>query len=122
MNCKASLILLISISLLLGGCRIESGNSDENTEKEENKAVQENDMKSKEEKTSALATMEMYNQLEKGMSYEEVKGIIGSEGKAATEEGDADMIYIWDGSYPNSFMSVSFQRNKLISKTQMGLK
>ncbi|TYS16717.1 hypothetical protein FZC78_12085 [Rossellomorea vietnamensis] len=122
MNCKAILLLLISFSLLLGGCRIESGSNDEHTDKKETKAVQENDMKSKEEKTTALATMEMYNQLEKGMSYEEVKEIIGSEGKAATEEGDADMMYIWDGSYPNSFLSVSFKRNKLMSKTQMGLK
>ncbi|MGF2616124.1 hypothetical protein FZC84_10775 [Rossellomorea vietnamensis] len=121
MNRNMTILLFLSATITLGACRIESGSSNGNIPKENQEISQENEVMSDEEKTSALATMEIYNQLHKGMSYEEVKEIIGSEGKAATEEGDVDGVFIWDGNNPNSFMSVSFQRNKLIRKTQMGL-
>lgn len=102
----------ISSAIILSGCRLETG-----TEKE----VQ-NDSEEMEEKTAGAVTLEMYQQLEKGMSYEEVKEIIGTDGKPMNEEGGPNQGYIWDGVSEGSFLSISFKRDKLSTRTQVGLR
>jgi outer membrane protein assembly factor BamE (lipoprotein component of BamABCDE complex) len=101
---------VISASILLGGCRLETDPQNELQEVNSEKGA------------AGTVTLEMYNQLDKGMSYEEVEAVIGSPGKHMTEEGDTNEVYIWDGENESSFLSVSFKRNKLSTKTQVGLR
>lgn len=69
-------------------------------------------------------TLDKYNQLETGMSYAEVVGILGEEG---TEMSRTDMMgivtvmYMWDGKSFASNMNAMFQNDELVSKAQFGL-
>jgi Domain of Unknown Function with PDB structure (DUF3862) len=92
---------------ILGGCRIGSPGEERKVEEEH----------------STFVTLDHYNQLEKGMSYEEATEIIGSPGKAMTDEQDESTteIYAWDGEQAKSFLSVTFKKGQLITKEQRGL-
>lgn len=70
----------------------------------------------------SLATLQEFNRLEKGITYEEAVEIIGGKGKKANEDDDEIQHIIWDGVAPDSFVSASFRDNKLINKMQNGLK
>jgi hypothetical protein len=106
----------IASSLFLGGCRLET-ESEAGVQEASDGAGAPREV----EKTTGAVTLEMYNRLGKGMSYEEVKAIIGTEGKLMTEEGDSDATYVWEGE-GNGFLSVSFRKDKLLTRTHFGLK
>lgn len=69
-------------------------------------------------------SMDKYNQIKNGMSYEEIVKIIGSEGEQSSNSkiGDIEISsYRWKGpNYSNIFGT--FRDNKLTSKSQNGLK
>ncbi len=69
-------------------------------------------------------TMDKYNQIKNGMSYEEIVKIIGSEGEQSSNSkiGNVEISsYRWKGpNYSNIF--ATFKDNKLTSKSQNGLK
>ncbi|WP_018392482.1 DUF3862 domain-containing protein [Bacillus sp. 37MA] len=74
-----------------------------------------------------VLTQDKFDQIKDGMSYEEVVGIIGSEGELLSETGEAGtefhtLMYQWtssDTTFGNA--SFMFQGGKLISKAQAGL-
>jgi hypothetical protein len=69
-------------------------------------------------------TMEKYNSLKEGMSYEEVVKILGAEGTKApgSQEGkDKPITYKWEGE-DYSTVFITFQNNKMNYKTNVGLK
>lgn len=77
--------------------------------------------------STKVLTLEKYNQIEIGMTYDEVKEIIGSDGSLYMELGDKGSddymaIYIWEGSGDGS-ASLGFGKKdaKLLSKSQYGL-
>jgi outer membrane protein assembly factor BamE (lipoprotein component of BamABCDE complex) len=100
---KKMLILFILLNLI-SGCSSNEG------EKEES-----------EKKDSKLITLQQFNQVEKGMTYEEVMEITGVEGKPMTEESESTTMYAWDGVAPDSFMALTFKNGKLTEKIQNGL-
>lgn len=69
-------------------------------------------------------TMDKYNQLKNGISYQEAVKIIGSEGEQSSNSkiGSTEISsYRWKGAnYSNIF--ATFNNDKLISKSQNGLK
>lgn len=70
------------------------------------------------------ATMDKYSQIENGMTYDEVKKIIGEDGvESVATENDATniQIYQWAGEMPGSNITVSFQDDAVTSATQVGL-
>lgn len=70
------------------------------------------------------ATMDKYNQIETGMTYDEVKEIMGEDGVesiAAENEATNIQIYQWAGEIPGSNITVSFQDDAVTSVTQVGL-
>ena len=74
-------------------------------------------------KQSSL-TMEQYNQVKNGMTYQEAVAAVGSEGTevSSTEiSGYKTATYKWEGEN-YSFIFLTFQNDKLISKTQTNLK
>ncbi len=71
-------------------------------------------------------TMEEYNQIENGMTYDEVVEIIGSQGELSTEseyEGYTIEIYTWYADKTiGSNANVTFENGKVSAKAQVGLK
>ncbi|HEV7646245.1 MAG TPA: hypothetical protein VGO50_20085 [Pyrinomonadaceae bacterium] len=69
-------------------------------------------------------TLEKFNQIKNGMTYDECVEIIGSEGNQTVSSGEGKYkfeSYKWDG--PNyQFIMLSFMGGKLNSKAQNGLK
>lgn len=69
-------------------------------------------------------TIEKFNQIETGMTYQQVVDIIGEEGTLSTESsyGSQTMkIYGWYASNGISNATVSFTNNKVTAKSQIGL-
>lgn len=69
-------------------------------------------------------TLEKFNNIETGMTYQEVIDIIGEEGTLSTESsyGNQTMqIYYWYASNGISNATVSFQNGKVTAKSQIGL-
>ncbi len=69
-------------------------------------------------------TMEKFNQIKNGMTYEECVEIIGSEGNETFSGGEGKYkvnSYKWDGDN-FQFIMLTFTGNKLTSKVQNGLK
>lgn len=69
-------------------------------------------------------TLSKFNQIENGMTYEEVVAIIGSEGTLSTESsyGNQTMqVYYWYASNGISNATVSFINGKVTAKSQIGL-
>lgn len=76
-----------------------------------------------------LATInkDKYDKINVGMTYDEVKGIIGGEGKLITETGDkstpeytATYQYAAEGN-PNGQAKITFRANKCTSKSESNL-
>ena len=69
-------------------------------------------------------TIEKFNQIETGMTYQQVVDIIGEEGILSTESsyGSQTMkVYGWYASNGISNATVSFTNNKVTAKSQIGL-
>ncbi|NDI37091.1 hypothetical protein [Chengkuizengella sediminis] len=72
------------------------------------------------ENTSEI-TLEEYNKLEEGMTYEEVIEIVGSEGDKMVSE-DRIEKYAWAGSEEKAMASITFQDGELRGKWEVDLK
>ena len=73
---------------------------------------------------TAPITLEQYEQIEEGMTYDKVVEIIGGEGEAISESNTEDsitVVYIWKGSDGVSNATLTFYNNALFSKAQTGL-
>lgn len=73
-------------------------------------------------------TLEEFNQVETGMTYEQVVEIIGTEGTVMSESditGDGQYkttIYSWEGEGSlGANANITFQAGKVVSKAQFGL-
>ena len=70
------------------------------------------------------ATLEKFNQIQTGVTYQEVVELMGEEGTLSTESsyGDQTMqIYYWYAKNGISNATVSFQNEKVTAKSQIGL-
>lgn len=95
------------------------------TPKEEKPAEPKEEAPKAEAKEGVL-TEEKFAKIENGMTYDEVKAIIGAEGSVMSESGDKGtefhtVIYEWetDGIFSNA--NFMFQGEKLTSKSQIGV-
>lgn len=71
-------------------------------------------------------TKEMFDQIQNGMTYEEIVEIIGGEGELLSETGEKGtqfytVMYSYQGSGLGANATFMFQANKLENKAQMGL-
>ncbi|MDM5232525.1 DUF3862 domain-containing protein [Lysinibacillus pakistanensis] len=77
-------------------------------------------------KEDGKLTEEKFKQIKEGMTLEEVFNIVGLEGKVISETGtDGDsnhtVIYEFETAGAFSTANMTFQDNKIINKTQIGL-
>lgn len=93
--------------------------------KEEAKPEPKQEVKKEEHKKDGITKAE-FEQVQNGMSYDEVKGIIGSEGELQSESevaGYKTVMYMFKGeSGIGANATMMFQNNELTSKSQFGLK
>lgn len=69
-------------------------------------------------------TMAKYSQLQTGMSYEQVKSILGAAGEEMSSNeigGTRTVMYQWKAGGFGANMNAMFQNDKLIQKAQAGL-
>lgn len=69
-------------------------------------------------------TYDEYLQIENGMTYSDVVGIIGSDGvelSSVSSHGTTASVYQWDGSKQYSNVVVEFVNGLVVSKAQSGL-
>ena len=67
-------------------------------------------------------TLDKFNQIQTGMTYEEVVAIIGEEGTLSSESSYGDYsskIYSWSNGIANA--TISFSNGKVSAKSQFGL-
>ncbi|MCC5800787.1 hypothetical protein [Rossellomorea vietnamensis] len=105
-------LLVVGLSaVILSGCRIGGP-----TNEAKDTTVEE------EQEETPVVTLEKYNQLEKGMTYEEATKIMGFAGKPMSDESSDsnNKTYVWDGKQ-KSFLTVTFLKGKLSTKQQVGL-
>lgn len=90
-------------------------------EEERSKEIQKQLADERKEKENAKITLEEFEQLKDGISYEKAVEIIGSKGELSTESGDMKM-YIWEGNGGlGSNAACTFYQEKLNAKSQIGL-
>ncbi|UPW82057.1 DUF3862 domain-containing protein [Lysinibacillus sp. Ag94] len=112
------------LSLGLAGCSNDSTKDEKSkvdSTKQETTAPA-----AKEETSSGKLTEEKFKQIKEGMTYEEVFNIVGSKGKVISEigtDGDSNHTVIYEFETDGSFSTanMTFQGNKLINKTQIGM-
>ncbi len=69
-------------------------------------------------------TLDKFNRIKNGMTYEETVEIMGSEGAQTVSSGEGKYrmeVYKWDGDN-FQYVMLTFMGGKLISKAQNGLK
>lgn len=75
---------------------------------------------------SEYITMDEYNQIDTGLSYEEVKKIVGSDGEVTSQvesNGIKIVIITWYGDgMAGSNANVTFTNDEVTAKAQIGLK
>jgi hypothetical protein len=90
-------------------------------------AVQEQTQRPSERK---IITLAQFNQIQNGMKYEQVVGILGEEGSLEGEQKETDDFrneivlrqYSWKNGGVGGFMDVTFANGVVAMKTQYGLK
>ena len=74
--------------------------------------------------SSVTVTMDQYNQVQTGMTYDQVKEIMGGDGAVASESTIANnhsVGYTWSGSSTVSRCTITFTNDAVSSKNQYGL-
>ncbi len=67
---------------------------------------------------------EIYNKIKPGMTYEEVKKIIGNDGAPSGETKHKDQTvttYTWNGDKPDMYIQISFMNDRVVTITKRGI-
>ena len=113
----AILLIFFGILVFIGAIAgtSEDSNNSSNAVKVEN---------SESSKDSGYATMEKFEKIETGMTYEEVVEIMGSKGELMSEVGVGDItskLYCWYAKNGIANMNITFSNGKVLSKAQVAL-
>ncbi|OYD07593.1 DUF3862 domain-containing protein [Paludifilum halophilum] len=97
----------------------------ETPEQDENDSEEETSAEEEEEKKDSGVTLDNFQKIENGMTYDEVVEILGKEGELISEAGEGQYkteMYQWEGdSGFGANMNVTFQNDEVQSKAQAGL-
>ncbi|HDR7794731.1 TPA: hypothetical protein QCY19_003383 [Bacillus luti] len=79
-----------------------------------------------ENKKQEFININHFSKINEGMTYKEVKDLIGFEGDLLIEEGEdhserIKQIFAWKGNDPKAFVEITFLDGKVHSKSQQGL-
>lgn len=104
------ILIFIGIMIFINGVSSLMKEDTKNVDKEEKCAI----------------TLNEFNNIENGMSYEQVRDIVGCEGTVLSEVGEKGteyytIMYSWYAENGIANANFTFQNNKLITKAQLGL-
>lgn len=108
------IIIIIGIIIIIIGCVMLAKDTSSPT----------NTTNSTQTVQSSAMTLDKFNQIQTGMTYQQVVDIVGAEGTLSTESsyGSASMkIYYWYGSDGISNAAISFENGKVSGKSQIEL-
>lgn len=74
--------------------------------------------------SSVQITMDQYNQVQTGMTYDQVKQVMGGDGELTSDTKIADhtsQIYMWSGKSVGANATITFMDGAVESKAQYGL-
>lgn len=77
-----------------------------------------------EEKKATEVSLDQFNQLQEGMTYQEVIAILGSPGELQSSQemaGYKTVMYMWKGNSLMGNMNAIFQNEKMIQRSQFAL-
>lgn len=116
------LIVVIMVIAIVGGTQTSTNNTQTSS------SVNESEVQTTEnEKTTTKdvkVTLEQYNQIKDGMTYEEVVEIFGGKESTSSESeiaGIKSEIKTWNGNGTFSVATIGFTDGKVSSKSQTGL-
>lgn len=69
-------------------------------------------------------TIDQYNSIETGMTYDEVVALLGGEGTLLSDTelaGSTSQIYMWEGTSLGANANITFSDGKVVAKAQYGL-
>ena len=118
------ILVVLGVLVIIGAISSGKGSSS-NNRKEDNRLTQ---SQSSTPENKGTITMEEFESIKTGMSYEEVCEIIGSEGELLSEvdtgigEEYHTVMYAWKGDAVGANANVTFQGGKVTAKAQFGLK
>lgn len=117
-------LIVLGILIFVGAIGSSGGGSSSSKVKTDGQPATEQASTSENKET---ISMEEFEAIETGMSYEDVCGIIGSKGELASEvdtglgEEYHTKIYTWKGDSLGANANVTFQGGKVAAKSQFGL-
>ena len=104
------LIVVIIVIAIIGGSQTSTSNTQSTTEDSSTKDVK--------------VTLEQYNQIKDGMTYDEVVEIFGGKESTSSESevaGIKSEIKTWNGNGTFSVATIGFTNGEVSSKSQTGL-
>ena len=119
------LIIVIVVIANIGG--MQGGTTDTSTEPTTNQqtaTTEENTQTNTEASKDVKVTLEQYNKIEDGMTYDEVIAIFGGKETSSSESevaGIKSQIMTWNGNGDFSIVSIGFIDGEVSSKSQTGL-
>lgn len=123
MKKKIKWIVLAVIFIAIVGAALGGGNSDETDEKTTTQEESTSNISSDSSESKAGINEEKFNQIQSGMTYDEVKNIIGEDGQNISESevaGIKTVMYQWeDDSWGVAI--VTFQNDQVTNKSQAGI-
>ena len=118
------IIIVVILVICVLGSLASMGNNDANESTSDNTSTSDSAKDTTE--NSKYITLEEYNKIESGMTYDEVKEIIGSDGELLSTSSMNDYtisIYVWYGEgMIGANANVTFTNGKVTGKAQAGLK
>ena len=114
------------ITLLLAGVlsvsAVACGSSNNETKDQTTESTTEDSSAEDTAQDSDTAIMEKYTQLKNGMSYDEVKETMGSDGEDITSDDDAEnvKVYQWTSEDTRATITVTFEDDQAVSFGQEG--
>lgn len=119
------LIIVIVIIAIIGGSQGGTTNTaTEPANNTETATTEENTQTATETAEDVKVTLEQYNQIENGMTYDEVVSIFGGKETSSSESevaGIKSQVMTWNGNGTISVVSIGFTNGEVSSKSQTGL-
>ena len=117
-------LIIIIVIAVIGGAGA-NGQKDNTTTSSQNVISDETTIsENTQENKDVKVTLEQYNQVKDGMSYDEVVSIFGGKENSSSESeiaGIKSEVKTWSGNGTFSVVSIGFTDGKVSSKSQTGL-
>lgn len=116
-------LIIIIVIAGIGGAGASNQDTNTSTATQSTEEVSNNTTVTSEEK-DVRVTLEQYNQVQDGMTYDEVVSIFGGKENSSSESeiaGIKSEVKTWSGNGTFSVVSIGFTDGKVSSKSQTGL-